>query len=76
MTTTRKPAALTSLNTRFAIAVAAVALSALQLAGVANLATADTQMVMLERVEVVGQRAAQPDLSVAQAAQDQSATRF
>jgi hypothetical protein len=33
-------------------------------------------MVMLERVEVVGQRTTQSDLSVAQAAQDQGATRF
>ena len=77
MTTTRNLTALISLNTRLAIAVAAVALGALQLAGVANLATTDTQMVMLERVEVVGQRDAQPDISVAQSTQAQGvATRF
>ena len=64
--TTQTLAAMTSLNKRAAIAAAAVVLSALQFAGLANLTVADTQLVVLDRVEIVGQRDVQPTISVAQ----------
>ena len=62
---TQTLAAMTSLSTRIAIAAAAVALSTLELAGLADLASADTPTVMLDRVEIVAQRDAQPTFNVA-----------
>lgn len=59
---------LTSPRTRIALAAAAVALTALQAAGVARLASPSTPTVMLERVTVVGQREVQPAVEVAQLA--------
>ena len=64
--TTQTLAAMTSLSTRIAIAAAAIMLSALQFVGVGNLAAADSQVVLLDRVEIVGQRDVQPSISVAQ----------
>lgn len=59
---------LTSPSTRIALAAAAVALTALQVVGVAQLASPSTPTVMLERVTVVGQREVQPAVEVAQLA--------
>ncbi len=59
---------LTSPSTRIALAAAAVALTALQAVGLAQLASPNTPTVMLERVTVVGQREVQPAVEVAQIA--------
>ena len=59
---------LTSPSTRIALAAAAVALTALQAAGLAQLASPGTPTVMLERVTVVGQREVQTTVDVAQVA--------
>ncbi|RZU02949.1 hypothetical protein [Rivibacter subsaxonicus] len=62
---TQTLAAMTSLSTRTAIAAAAVALSTLQVAGLADMASADTPTVMLDRVEIVAHRDAQPSVNLA-----------
>ena len=59
---------MTSPSTRTLIAVAAVALTALQALGLAQLAAPDTPTVMLDRVQIVGQREALPSVDVAQLA--------
>jgi len=59
---------LTSPSTRIALAAAAVALTALQGWGLAQLASPSTPTVMLEGVTVVGKREVQPAVEVAQLA--------
>ncbi|RZU02941.1 hypothetical protein [Rivibacter subsaxonicus] len=71
---TQTLAALTSLSTRIAVAVAAVSLSALQLAGLADIASPDTRTVMLERVVIEGHRDLQQPVNVAQNLTDRCAT--
>jgi hypothetical protein len=59
---------MTSPSARTLIAAAAVALTALQALSLGQLASPDTPTVMLERVQVVGQREALPSVDVAQRA--------